>query len=749
VGRFFVVSLIRRRSGGHTPQSLDQGLTNLFEARQLRLLVRQNLIDLVERVLLVGKLYLDIDQSLLIHDYVFIVSTLRASTEICNRRTAARTRSRTGHRRVCLPVPDSSQATDHYMTLIRFDEVSLDFGDEKILSQADFAIEAGERVCLIGRNGAGKSTTLKLITGEVQPEQGEIVRKRGLVVGQLAQALPEGMERRVREVVASGLSAVQGLLDDYQNQSRQVMDTEGLRDLEELQQLIDVHGGWSIDQRIDSMLTDLSLPGEKKMSELSGGWRRRVALATALVQKPDLLLLDEPTNHLDIATIKWLENIVYSYDGAVLFITHDRAFLQRLATRIVEIDRGRLTSWPGDYANFLARKEKALEDEATENARFDKKLQQEEVWIRQGIKARRTRNEGRARALKKMREERAQRITREKTARIQIDEADRTGRQVIRAKNVAWRFDDQPLIENFSIRIMRGDRIGILGNNGVGKTTLIKILLGEVKPQSGTVKHGTNLETGYFDQLRESLDAEKSVLDNVAGGRTHISIGGGEQHAIGYLKGFLFSPKRARMPVKALSGGERNRVILAKLFTRAANLLVLDEPTNDLDMETLEVLEDRLTSFSGTLIVVSHDRQFLDNVVTSCVVFEADGEIREYVGGYSDWLRQGRELAEVDAPLAGRQSRRDAAPRSPARTPSKLSYREQRELDQLPDQIEQLETELAALTEQVSAQGFYSRPQDDVRAVLQHLSEKQSVLDQAMQRWTELDDKQQKLPGRR
>lgn len=724
----------------------------------MRLLVRQNLIDLVERVLLVGKLYLDIDQSLLIHAappgrsglyYVFIVSTLRASTEICNRRTAARTRSRTGHRRVCLPVPDSSQATDHYMTLIRFDEVSLDFGDEKILSQADFAIEAGERVCLIGRNGAGKSTTLKLITGEVQPEQGEIVRKRGLVVGQLAQALPEGMERRVREVVASGLSAVQGLLDDYQNQSRQVMDTEGLRDLEELQQLIDVHGGWSIDQRIDSMLTDLSLPGEKKMSELSGGWRRRVALATALVQKPDLLLLDEPTNHLDIATIKWLENIVYSYDGAVLFITHDRAFLQRLATRIVEIDRGRLTSWPGDYANFLARKEKALEDEATENARFDKKLQQEEVWIRQGIKARRTRNEGRARALKKMREERAQRITREKTARIQIDEADRTGRQVIRAKNVAWRFDDQPLIENFSIRIMRGDRIGILGNNGVGKTTLIKILLGEVKPQSGTVKHGTNLETGYFDQLRESLDAEKSVLDNVAGGRTHISIGGGEQHAIGYLKGFLFSPKRARMPVKALSGGERNRVILAKLFTRAANLLVLDEPTNDLDMETLEVLEDRLTSFSGTLIVVSHDRQFLDNVVTSCVVFEADGEIREYVGGYSDWLRQGRELAEVDAPLAGRQSRRDAAPRSPARTPSKLSYREQRELDQLPDQIEQLETELAALTEQVSAQGFYSRPQDDVRAVLQHLSEKQSVLDQAMQRWTELDDKQQKLPGRR
>jgi ATP-binding cassette subfamily F protein uup len=631
------------------------------------------------------------------------------------------------------------------MTLIRFDQVSLDFGDEKILSRADFAIEAGERVCLIGRNGAGKSTTLKLITGEVRPEQGEIVRRRGLVVSQLAQSLPEGMDLSAHDVVASGLSAVQGLLDDYRQQSQQVMDAEGLRDLEELQQLIEVHGGWNIDQRIDSMLTELRLPGEKKMNELSGGWRRRVALATALVQKPDLLLLDEPTNHLDIVTIKWLENIVYSYDGAVLFITHDRAFLQRLATRIVEIDRGRMTSWPGDFANFLVRKEKALEDEATENARSDKNLQQEEVWIRQGIKARRTRNEGRARALKKMRDERAQRVTREKAARIQIDEADRTGRLVIRAKNVTWRYDDKPLIENFSIRIMRGDRIGILGNNGVGKTTLIQILLGELEPQSGTVKHGTNLETGYFDQLRESLDAEKSVIDNVAGGRTHISIGGGEQHAIGYLKGFLFSPKRARMPVKALSGGERNRVILAKLFTRPANLLVLDEPTNDLDMETLEVLEDRLTSFGGTLIVVSHDRQFLDNVVTSTVVFEADGGIREYVGGYSDWLHHGKELAEVDAPRIGRASSQEAVPQSPARTPTKLSYLEQRELDQLPDRIEQLEAELATLSGEVSARDFYRRPQDDVQAVLRRLGETQAVLDQAMQRWTELDDKQRKL----
>jgi ABC transport system ATP-binding/permease protein len=634
------------------------------------------------------------------------------------------------------------------MTLIRFDQVSLDFGDQAILHQADFAIDTGERVCLIGRNGAGKTTTLKLITGEVQPEHGEIVRKRGLVVSQLAQSLPAGVDASVRQVVASGLSGVRGLLDEYETRSLEMVGTEAMRELEELHQLIEIHGGWSIDQRIEAMLTELDLPGERRMSELSGGWRRRVALATALVQKPDLLLLDEPTNHLDIVTIRWLETIVYSYDGAVLFITHDRAFLQRLATRIVEIDRGRLESWPGDYENFLQRKEKALEDEAAENERFDKKLQQEEVWIRQGIKARRTRNEGRARALQRMRDERARRVTREQAAHIQIEEADRTGRQVIRAKNVTYRFDDRPLIENFSTRIVRGDRIGILGNNGVGKTTLLKILLGELEPQAGTVKHGTNLEIGYFDQLRESLDPEKSVIDNVAGGRTHIAIGGGERHVIGYLKGFLFSPKRARMPVKALSGGERNRVILAKLFTRAANLLVLDEPTNDLDMETLEVLEEKLTNFSGTLIVVSHDRQFLDNVVTSTIVFEADGCIREYVGGFSDWLRQGRELAEVDNLEPGRAPRENARKQAATRSPTKLSYREQRELENLPKYIEDLERELAALEETVATPDFYSSHSEIVRDTLRSLSEKRSLIDAAIERWTELEDKQQQLRKR-
>jgi len=638
------------------------------------------------------------------------------------------------------------------MTLIRFDQVSLDFGDQVILSQADLAIESGERVCLIGRNGAGKSTTLKLIGGETQADRGEIVRKGGLIVSQLAQSLPENVDRSVREAVSSGLSATLALLDDYEARSKNVLDAEGLRELEVLHRVIDAHGGWSVDRRVDTILTELDLPADKRMNELSGGWRRRVALATALVQKPDLLLLDEPTNHLDIVTIKWLEDIVYGYQGAVLFITHDRAFLQRLATRIVEIDRGMLTSWPGDFANFLQRKEKALEDEAREHERFDRKLQQEEIWIRQGIKARRTRNEGRARALQRMREERARRVSRESTARIHIDEADRTGRKVIRAKNVSYSFDrdfdKKSLIDNFSIRIMRGDRIGILGNNGVGKTTLLRILLGEIEPQTGTVKRGTNLEIGYFDQLRESLDPEKSVVDNVAGGRTHVEHGGSERHIVGYLKGFLFSPKRAMMPVKALSGGERNRVILAKLFTKPANLLVLDEPTNDLDMETLEVLEDRLTSFNGTLIVVSHDRQFLDNVVTSTVVFENDGQIREYVGGYSDWLRRGNALTEVDKPDAKRQAVDKNSPPSGTREATKLSYREQRELERLPQQIGELESEIAILEQSISAPGFYSQAHQEVQQHLQRLTDRQSALDRSIERWTELEDKQQQLQRR-
>lgn len=630
------------------------------------------------------------------------------------------------------------------MSLIRFDKVSLKFGDQMILTEADLAIEPGERVCLIGRNGAGKSTTFKLITGELEPDSGEIVPQTGLVVSQLAQSLPEAMDHGVRDVVKSGLTGIQALLDEYLERSRANLNPAGLRQLEELHRQIDTHGGWHIEQRIDAIISDLSLPADKKMHELSGGWRRRVALARALVQKPDLLLLDEPTNHLDIVTIEWLENIVRSYAGSVVFITHDRAFLRRLATRIVEIDRGHLTSWPGDFRNYLRRKEESLNAESRANARFDKKLDQEEVWIRQGIKARRTRNEGRVRALMQMREERAKRVSPERGARIYIEEAEQSGRKVIRAKNVSYRFNDEPLIENFSVRIMRGDRIGILGNNGVGKTTLLRLLLGDIEPQSGTIKHGTNLEVGYFDQLRETLDEEKSVADNVGGGRTYLKLNGKDRHIVGYLKGFLFSPKRSMMPVKALSGGERNRVILAKLFTKAANLLVLDEPTNDLDMETLEVLEQRLTAYNGTLIIVSHDREFLDNVVTSTIVFEENGELREYVGGYSDWLRQGKALAEVDDPNLASGADSTPAKNQPKQKPKKLSYNEQRELDQLPQQIEELETKVESLLEKISASDFYSQDRDKTGPVLQEFTESQQALDLSLERWTALEDQQQK-----
>ncbi|MCH7852913.1 MAG: ATP-binding cassette domain-containing protein [Proteobacteria bacterium] len=629
------------------------------------------------------------------------------------------------------------------MSLIRFENISLDFGDQKILTDAMLAIEPGERVCFIGRNGAGKSTTLKLITGEIEPDRGEIIRRTGLVVSQLAQELPDAMDLNVQDVVRSGLAGIEALLQRYQALSAQDLDRKGLRDLEALHQQIDAHDGWHLQQRVETTMAELNLPVDKMMSELSGGWRRRVALAKALVQKPDLLLLDEPTNHLDIVTIKWLENIVYSYAGSVLFITHDRAFLQRLATRIVEIDRGKLTSWPGDFRNYQLRKEKALEDEETENAKFDKRLDKEEIWIRQGIKARRTRNEGRVRTLMKMRTERAQRIGRGANARMHIDEGEKSGRKVIRARNVFYSYDDKPLIEDFSVKIMRGDRIGVLGNNGVGKTTLLRLLLGDIEPQSGTIKHGTNLEIGYFDQLRQTLDPEKSIAENVGDGRTFIRLNGKDRHIVGYLKGFLFDPKRSMTPVKSLSGGERNRVILAKLFTKPANLLVLDEPTNDLDMETLEILEDKLVNYSGTLIIISHDRQFLDNVVTSTIVFEENGEVREYVGGYSDWLRQGHQLTELDNPIGTEATADTAKSSSKKAAPVKLGYKDQRALDELPEEIEALEQDLAEIEATMSAANFYSQDHESVQQVLAELAETQSSLEQRMDRWTELANRKE------
>jgi len=626
------------------------------------------------------------------------------------------------------------------MTLVRFDKVSLEFGDNPLLVEADLAIEPGERVCLIGRNGAGKTSLLRLITGVVHPDHGNVELRSELRLSQLDQHLPETLDSTVREVVSHGLETVRDWLAEYEALAARNPTGNELRELEDLQHRIESADGWHLEQRIDKILTELDLPGERTLGELSGGWRRRVALAKALVSKPELLLLDEPTNHLDLVAIEWLEHVVRGYLGSVVFVTHDRAFMQRLSTRIIEIDRGKLVSWPGDYRNFLRRKEKALEEEKQSNQLFDKKLAEEEVWIRQGIKARRTRNEGRVRALTALRDERAKRIDQPRGARITIESGERSGRKVITMKGASYRYGDEPLIEQVSLKIMRGDRIGLVGNNGVGKSTLLNVMLGNLEPQSGTVKHGTNLEIGYFDQLRRDLDLDKSVVDNIGGGRDYIYINGKNRHVIGYLTGFLFSAKRAMTPVRALSGGERNRVILAKLFTRPTNLLVLDEPTNDLDIETLEVLEQRLIDYDGTLIVVSHDREFLDNVVTSILVFEADSQIREFIGGYSDWVRRGHDLAEMENPSGAARRLKKNAAQSTARKPEKLSYKDQRELDQLPSRIDQLEKAAETLQARMAEPDFYSQPHDAVQTTLNELDGTNTNLEAAIERWTALEE---------
>ncbi|MCO6441773.1 MAG: ATP-binding cassette domain-containing protein [Nitrococcus mobilis] len=638
------------------------------------------------------------------------------------------------------------------MNLIRFDQVSLEFGDTPLLHAAEFTIDAGERVCLIGRNGAGKSSLLKLITGELQPDSGHIQCPDGIEISQLEQSLPEGDARTVREVVKSGMAAIQALVDAYHARTATELDSRGLRELEDLQHRLEAHGGWQLDQQVDALITQLQLPADKRMETLSGGWRRRVALGKALVAKPDLLLLDEPTNHLDIGTIEWLEQTVQEFQGAVLFITHDRAFLQKLATRIVELDRGRLTSWPGDYRNFLEQKERWLEAEERQNALFDRKLAQEEAWIRQGIKARRTRNMGRVRALQSMREARAARLTPQGKARLRMEEADPSGRKVIEARHITHGYQGHTLIEDFSIKIMRGDRIGLIGNNGVGKTTLLRILLGELEPDQGHVTLGTNLEIAYFDQLRTTLELDKTVADNVGEGRDHVRINGKDRHIIGYLQDFLFSARRAHQPVRALSGGERNRIILAKLFTRPANLLVMDEPTNDLDIEMLEVLEERLVEYPGTLLLVSHDRAFVDNVVTSTLVFEGRGRVREYVGGYSDWLCRGHALARADALGVSRPRATKPSPATSTRAanppkPRKLGYKLQRELDQLPKRIEALETEVGELQARIGDPAFYDEPQTTIQATLSELNTRQLELDRVVERWAELEDMKTALEG--
>ncbi len=627
------------------------------------------------------------------------------------------------------------------MALVRFDGVSLEFGDQPLLKQASFQLEAGERVCVIGRNGAGKSSMFKLIAGQLHPDAGEITLKPGLCVGELHQTLPEELSLTVAGYVGRGLSELRGWHGEYRELTEKAHGAGRLHRLEALERLIEAHGGWNVEQRVDTVLSELGLPGEKALEALSGGWRRRVGLARALVNNPELLLLDEPTNHLDLDTIEWLENRAFAFAGCVAFITHDRAFLQRLATRILELDRGQVTSWPGSYRDYRRRKAQALAAEAEQNALFDKKLAREEAWVREGIKARRTRNEGRVRALESMREERAQRIAPQSQARVHIEEAELSGRKVIEAHNVAYGYGERRLIEGFSLKLLRGERIGIVGNNGVGKSTLLRLLLGELAPQRGTVKLGTNLQVGYFDQLRRELDPEKTVAETVGDGRDYVTLNGKPRHVIGYLRGFLFSAKRAMSPVKSLSGGERNRIILARLLTHAANLLVLDEPTNDLDIETLDVLEARLRDYEGTLIVVSHDREFLDNVVDSILVFEAGAKLVRYAGGYSDWQRRNRELAVSEE--SGDEARKAPAraPREPAAArPAKLSYHLQRELDALPDRIEALEGEIATLQSVTGAADFYSRPYAEVQPVLDDLAGKQHALEQLLERWVELEE---------
>lgn len=635
------------------------------------------------------------------------------------------------------------------MPLLTFDDVCLEYGDQCLFDHANVSIEAGERICLIGRNGAGKSTLFKMIMGQVQPDSGEIRINGDVQISQLEQTLPEVLDTTVHDYVASGLAEIQVLIDDYHHRSKQALDKAGLRELVKLQHHIDVHGGWGIDQQVKTVLSELNLPAERKLNTLSGGWRRRVALAKALVSEPDLLLLDEPTNHLDLSTIQWLENKVHAFQGSVLFVTHDRAFLQRLATQILELDRGRLTSWPSSYRKFLIDKEKALEDESRHNALFDKKLAQEETWIRQGIKARRTRNEGRVRALKAMRELYAQRVKPQDKARIRVAEGEQSGRKVIEARNITHGYGDEILMQGLSLKILRGDRIGLIGNNGVGKSTLLKILLGEIEPQQGSVKLGTNIELGYFDQLRRKLEPEKTVAETVGDGSDYVNFNGKQQHVIGYLKGFLFSPKRAMTKVKVLSGGECNRLILAKLFTRSTNLLVLDEPTNDLDVETLEVLEAQLCEYSGTLIVVSHDREFLDNVVTSTLVFENSGEVQSYVGGYKDWLKQGKALTDKDNLNQGKQQTDGIADvvNKKRNKNNKLSYKLNLELKKLPGKIEALEKEVVELQEKTHQVDFYSRPYEETQPILDNIINKKTELEQSIERWSELELMQSELQG--
>jgi ABC transport system ATP-binding/permease protein len=634
------------------------------------------------------------------------------------------------------------------MSLINLTNAYLSFSDAPLLDHIDMSIELNERVCLVGRNGAGKSTLLKVLNKEIPLDDGQIVYENNIIVSRLQQDPPRDIQGNVFDFVAEGLKEQAQLLKDYYALSHLVETNpseSNLLKLAKMQEQLDHQNGWQLDNRIRNVISSLSLNGDALLSSLSGGWLRKAALAKALVCQPSVLLLDEPTNHLDIDTIKWLEEFLKSFNGSIVFISHDRSFIRQMATRIIDLDRGKIASWGGDYDSYLLGKEEALRVEELQNAEFDKKLAQEEVWIRQGIKARRTRNEGRVRALKAMRQEYSARRQVMGSAKMQIEEALRSGKIVFELENVTYQIEDKLLVNDFTVQVLRGDKIALIGPNGIGKTTLLKLMLGNLTPSSGSVHCGTKLEVAYFDQYRLELDPEKTVMDNLAEGKQEVMVNGRSRHVLGYLQDFLFPPKRARTPVRALSGGERNRLLLAKLFLKPSNLLILDEPTNDLDIETLELLEELVNDYQGTVLLVSHDRQFVDNVVTQCWFFEEKGKIGIYAGGYSDALQQQQQAKPVIHNKANEPAKNDAnktntqKQTSTAKKKVKLSYDEQRELAQLPTKIEELENVIADLQAQIEHSEFFNQPHDVTGPILQSLADKEAELEAVFERWEQLE----------
>lgn len=624
------------------------------------------------------------------------------------------------------------------MALVSLQGVRISFGGPELLDGVTLQIERGERVCLVGRNGAGKSTLMKIIDGVLAPDAGEVVCAQGTRIAYLSQEVPQDLQGTVFEVVAGGLGSLVGLLAEYHALSHGLSaenDEALIAGLERIQHQLEAAGGWHMQQRVETVISRLMLDADARVSELSGGYKRRVLLGRALVSEPDVLLLDEPTNHLDINSIAWLEEFLLAFRGSLLFITHDRRFLRTLATRIVELDRGAVSDWPGDYETYLKRRQAELDAEATHNALFDRKLAREEAWIRQGIKARRTRNEGRVRALKELRRQRSARREQVGSATMQLTEAERSGKLVLEAKDIEFSYGASPLINGFSTVIMRGDRIGVIGPNGSGKTTLLKLLLGDLEPRQGSVRMGVNLAIAYFDQHRGRLMEDRSVMENVADGNDYVTVNGKTRHILGYLEDFLFPPERARTPVRLLSGGERNRALLAKLFTKPSNVLVMDEPTNDLDMDTLELLEELLNDYEGVVLLVSHDREFLNNTVTSTIVCEGQGRLAEYVGGYDDWLRQRRAAEPVKTDKAARPEKA----RPQRERPRTLSFKEKKELQELPALIEALESERDALYGTIADPEFYRRDASRLPAASARLEELERDIATAYSRWELLE----------